>query len=118
MSIKENVTLSFATGSEIDYQRLKEVLKISGVKKYMDENNISIEYLIGEGGASLSGGQAQRIAIARALYSSKELILLDEAASALDSTTRDLIVSELLNLEVAIILITHDENIFKKFQKG
>lgn len=117
MSIKENVTLSFATGSEIDYERLKEVLKISGVKKYMDENNISIEYLIGEGGASLSGGQAQRIAIARALYSSKELILLDEAASALDSTTRDLIISELLNLEVAIMLITHDENIFKKFPK-
>ena len=60
MSIKENVTLSFATGSEIDYQRLKEVLKISGVKKYMDENNISIEYLIGEGGA-LSGGRLKEL---------------------------------------------------------
>ena len=115
MSIIDNVTLSFANGINVNYEKLEEALIKSGVRKYMDENELSLDYIIGENGSSLSGGQAQRIAIARALYSNKELILLDEALSALDSTTRDSIINELLELEVAIILITHDEDIYKTF---
>ena len=50
------------------------------------------------------------------MYSNKE-ILLDEAASALDSQTRDYIIHELLALDVSVLIITHDENIYKKFPK-
>lgn len=117
MSIKDNITLQFATKKEVNQEKLNNALIRSGVKKYMKENNISVDYIIGESGSMLSGGQAQRIAIARALYSNKEILLLDEAASALDSQTRDYIIHELLALDVSVLIITHDENIYKKFPK-
>ena len=117
MSIKDNITLQFATKKEVNQEKLNNALIQSGVKKYMKENNISVDYIIGESGSMLSGGQAQRIAIARALYSNKEILLLDEAASALDSQTRDYIINELLALDISVLIITHDENIYKKFPK-
>lgn len=115
LSIKENITLSFAKKEEIDIKKLRKALIKSGVQDYLDENNLDTDYLIGESGGNLSGGQAQRVAIARALYSGKELILLDEAASALDIETKEFVVNNLLKLEEAVILITHDEDVYNAF---
>lgn len=115
LTIKENITLSFAKKEKIDEQKLKIALLDSGVQKYIEEKNLSLDYVVGENGSNLSGGQAQRIAIARALYSGKELILLDEAASALDSLTKDFVIKNLLKLKETIILITHDKEIYDSF---
>ena len=115
LTIKENITLSFAKKEKIDEKKLKIALFESGVQKYIEENNLSLDYVIGESGSNLSGGQAQRIAIARALYSGKELILLDEAASALDSLTKDFVIKNLLKLKETIVLITHDKEIYDSF---
>ena len=115
LTIKDNITLSFAKKEKIDEKKLKIALFESGVQKYIEENNLSLDYVIGESGSNLSGGQAQRIAIARALYSGKELILLDEAASALDSLTKDFVIKNLLKLKETIVLITHDKEIYDSF---
>jgi len=65
---------------------------------------------IGENGSLLSGGQVQRIGIARALYKKPSVLIFDEATSALDNKTQSKIVEEINNIdkEVTIIIITHD----------
>ena len=115
LSIEENITLSFAKEKKIDQEKLKKVLLLSGVQDYIDEKIYPFDYIVGENGGNLSGGQAQRIAIARALYSEKDLILLDEAASALDNLAKDFVIKNLLNLKETIILITHDKEIYDSF---
>ena len=65
---------------------------------------------IGENGAKLSGGQCQRLGIARALYLNPSLIIFDEATNALDPNTEEEIIKsikEFTNNEITIFMITH-----------
>lgn len=116
-SIADNVTLAFLSGDQVDSARLEKSLKESGVTDYMIENNLLSDYIVGENGSHLSGGQAQRLAIARALYSSKEILLLDEITSSLDSDTSKRIIDSVLNISATVVLITHDEAIYSRFPK-
>ena len=70
---------------------------------------------MGQKGLQISGGQAQRIAIARSLYDDPEIIIFDEATSSLDKTTEKEIFENLLNLKKTktILLVTHNDRILK-----
>lgn len=114
-SIADNVTLAFRGNDEVDHLRLEEALTASGVKEYMISKQLSSDFVVGEKGCYLSGGQAQRLAIARALYSRKNILLLDEITSALDSETSRRVIDRILNLEATVIIITHDKGIYSRF---
>ena len=60
----------------------------------------------------MSGGQIQRIGLARALYKSAELIIFDEATNSLDSFTEKLVMSELNNLDknLTVVIVAHRLN--------
>ena len=68
---------------------------------------------IGEGGSKISGGQKQRLLIARALYSRKPVLLLDEATNAIDKETEYKIFKNLENIkkDKIIIVIAHNEEV-------
>ena len=70
---------------------------------------------VGERGVRLSGGQTQRVGLARALYKSSEVIIFDEATNSLDSYTEELIMNELNNLDenLTIIIVAHRLNTLK-----
>ena len=67
-------------------------------------------------GKNLSGGQIQRIGIARALYQNKDILIFDEATNALDESLENKIVENIIQLknEKIIIFITHNLDLMKK----
>jgi ABC-type bacteriocin/lantibiotic exporter with double-glycine peptidase domain len=106
--------------SEIDYKNLEDVIKISRLKNLVDLNKIKIPKLTGESGDMLSGGQAQRIAIARALYLKPKILILDEPTKSLDSDTEAQIFKDLIKMKrfLTIIIVSHNlrvKNIADKF---
>ena len=64
---------------------------------------------------AISGGQRQRLAIARAIYRNPEIIFFDEATSALDKNTELELIESILNLKgkITIIFISHNSNVLK-----
>ena len=79
-----------------------------------------IDTIVGEKGSLVSGGQKQRIAIARALYSNREILIIDEGTNALDDETEKKIIFNILNLltDKTLIFTTHKNNIKKYFDKA
>ncbi|MFV0604667.1 MAG: ATP-binding cassette domain-containing protein [Niabella sp.] len=73
--------------------------------------------IVGERGVNLSGGQRQTIAIARALYRKPELLILDEATSAMDRNSEQFVLSLLQKIKqhTAILFITHRLHVLRKF---
>ena len=103
-TVAENVTL----GREFDENKLVKVLKSANIYDFLLTKN-GINTKVGEGGIKFSGGQMQRIAIARALYGNPEILALDEATSALDKETEDRILKEIfdINKDKTLIIVTH-----------
>ncbi|MDC0162358.1 ATP-binding cassette domain-containing protein, partial [Paracoccaceae bacterium] len=64
---------------------------------------------IGEGGVRISGGQAQRIALARAFYHGRDILVMDESTSALDHETEEEILDQVMSLKgnKTLIIIAH-----------
>ncbi|HMK18849.1 MAG TPA: ABC transporter ATP-binding protein [Chitinophagaceae bacterium] len=107
-SILRNITLQ---ENNYDEERLKQLLEISGLNDLIDSTPEGLNKSIAENGKNISGGQQQRINIARTLYKDAELILLDEPFNELDETSALSLVKyfgHLSSLGKIVIMITHD----------
>ena len=124
-SIKENVAFGIPK-EEIDETRVIKSINLSQLDKFIDSLPDGLNTIIGERGSKLSGGQIQRIGIARALYNDPEFLVLDEPTSALDSNTEKDFFNSLKNLygKKTIFIISHRPNVLKecdvvyKLEKG
>ena len=123
-----SANISFGVKPEDVSQEAVEIAsKIANLHDFvMDELTNQYQTKIGERGVRLSGGQIQRIGIARALYHNPKVLVLDEATSALDNITEQAVVEAINNLsnKITIILIAHRLNTLKncdmifKLEKG
>lgn len=113
-SIKDNITLGFKY-NEKHSQRLENIIKMVNLKAFVKLLSKKLNTNIGEKGAKISGGQIQRIAIARALYSNKKILLFDEFTSALDKKNEIIILKILKKISKSktIILSSHSNNVKK-----
>lgn len=92
-SIKYNITLS--ENENINQEALSNAIKISCLDEFVNSLPLDVETKIGNIGIQLSGGQNQRVLIARAIYKSPEFLFFDEATSSLDANTEKSILNNL-----------------------
>ena len=117
-SIKKNVALGVKE-VDIDLNKVNKAIELSSLIYDLENNGLDVNSMVGEKGSQISGGQAQRIAIARSLYDDPEIIIFDEATSSLDVETEKEILDNLLVLKKTktVLLITHNDRILKYCDK-
>ena len=104
-SIRDNVTM-FRSFPQREIDAAIAHAHLGGLIRERGEG-----YLCGENGAGLSGGEKQRISIARSLVKQSSVLLADEATAALDAQTASLVAGDILDLEgVTRIVVTHTLN--------
>ena len=104
-TIKNNIALY---NEDISDERIKEACKKAGLQKFIEGLPLGLETRIGEGASKISGGEKQRIAIARALVKDSPILLMDEATSALDKETGTEIENTVLSQkDLTCIIISH-----------
>jgi ABC-type multidrug transport system fused ATPase/permease subunit len=90
----------------VDDELVWEALRRAHLDHFLIGEREGISTQIGERGFKISGGQRQRLGIARALYTRPKILVLDEATSALDSETEQAITQTLDELEGAVTTVT------------
>ena len=103
-TVGENIAMG---DTNFDHRRLTEVAKLADAHGFISNLPLGYEQVVGERGAGLSGGQIQRICIARALYSDPKLLVFDEATSALDGESESLIqknLEQILTNRTAVVI--------------
>jgi ABC-type multidrug transport system fused ATPase/permease subunit len=111
-SIRDNITMF----SEFPSEEVDRAIALSGLSQLIAERGK--DYLCGENGSGLSGGEKQRISIARSLLKKSQVLLIDEATAALDTQTAFHIFNAVLDLKsLTRIVVTHalDENLLKRY---
>lgn len=111
-SLKENITLF----QEYSDKQINRVINLAGLSELV--NSKGLDYSCGENGMNISGGERQRISIARCLLHSTDILLVDEATAALDHITATDILNSVLDLQdMTKIVVTHylEESILKRF---
>lgn len=93
-SIKNNI-LFFDENKNIDQKKFSDAIYYSGVTDFINTQKNGLDTKVGEKGSFLSGGQVQRIALARALYLDPEILILDEFTNSLDPDSEDFILRKL-----------------------
>lgn len=111
-TIRRNLLMGNLNATE---QEIKGALELASCQDFLEEMPDGIDTVIGEKGHGLSEGQAQRIAIARALIRKSPFLILDEATSALDETTELKVLGGLRKLSPrpTCLLITHRRSVLQ-----
>tara|TARA_B100000886_G_scaffold127051_2_gene85622 strand:+ start:434 stop:2047 length:1614 start_codon:yes stop_codon:yes gene_type:complete len=114
-TIFTNITFSGFKDKE-KLKKVNECLRFVNLNKKIKSLKNGLSTIIGEGGAKFSGGELQRLSIARSLYKKCEIIILDEATNSLDMKNQNIIMKNLKKLShnKLIILVSHEKNILKK----
>tara|TARA_Y100000589_G_scaffold118994_1_gene113235 strand:- start:9160 stop:10911 length:1752 start_codon:yes stop_codon:yes gene_type:complete len=99
----------------INKEIYKKVTKIAELGSLIDEVHNGDKRDIGEFGSSISGGQMQRIAIARSIYRDKEILVFDEATNALDKELEEKVLKNIISLgnKKTFIFITHNDTVLQ-----
>jgi ABC-type bacteriocin/lantibiotic exporter with double-glycine peptidase domain len=103
-SIRNNLLFGMSDKSDAD---LMKALAAAKLDEFVAALPVGLDTRVGDNGILFSGGQRQRLGIARAILRGVTLLLLDEATSALDGQSENLILENLKRHEFAVILVTH-----------
>jgi len=107
-SIRENIALGYEA-STISDEIIEEAIEKASLENFTKKHKDGVNFLVGENGNKLSGGEKQRIGIARALITKPKILILDEATSSLDGVTESEITDAIERLagDTTVIIIAH-----------
>ncbi|MEO3406018.1 peptidase domain-containing ABC transporter [Mucilaginibacter sp. CAU 1740] len=107
-TISRNIVLT-ADPSEIDLQKLNHAIKVSNLEEFISRLPLGLQSIIGNAGMGISGGQKQRLLIARAVYKDPEYLFFDEATSALDANNESIIMDNFRGVfhGKTVVIIAH-----------
>ncbi|CAN8274708.1 unnamed protein product [Cochlearia groenlandica] len=94
-TIKENIAYGKEDATD---QEIQTAIELANAAKFIDKLPQGLDTMVGEHGTQMSGGQKQRLAIARAILKNPKILLLDEATSALDAESERIVQDALVNL--------------------
>jgi ABC-type multidrug transport system fused ATPase/permease subunit len=117
-TIRENLCLGYSPG-DIAEPYLWSALEVANLASFVRESKFGLDTELGERGVSISGGQKQRLGIARALLTAPKLLILDEATSSLDGKT-EYEISEAINAldeSITVILVAHRLSTVREMSK-
>lgn len=107
-TIRENVALGYPTAAATE-ELVMSALKVAHLDKFVADLSDGVDTQVGERGAKISGGQRQRLGIARAMFTKPHLLVLDEATSSLDGET-EASISEAIHAlrgSTTVVMIAH-----------
>ncbi len=116
LTIRENITL----GKEISDEKLNEILKAIKLDAWVSSLEKGVDTYLGDRANELSGGQAQRISIARAMLKDSDIILLDEPTSSLDKETSKEVLESLDVLTTkgkTVVHVTHQTDLLNGYDR-
>lgn len=107
-SVAENIAFG-QPKTKVDMKRVRDAARQAEIDEFIDELPMKYNEILGERGVRLSGGQIQRLGIARALYKQKPILVMDEATSALDSVTEERVMASIkkMSSNTTIIIVAH-----------
>lgn len=117
-TLEKNIAFGVAE-IDIDKKRIYDVIKLAQLDQVVNNLFGGISGKVGEEGGNLSGGQCQRIGIARALYHNPQILFFDEATSSLDESTEKEILRTIVEIskDKTVFFITHKKENLKYFDK-
>ena len=117
-TLLENIAFGIPK-DQIDIKKVKLAAKFAEISDFIENTQHGFNTYAGERGVSLSGGQLQRIGIARAIYNNSDLLIIDEGTSALDQNTEFQVLNSIYDLfkDKTLICVTHRLNSLTKCNK-
>ena len=109
-SIKENISLD---ENKVDIKKIEDALHKVNLNRFLENADRDLNYEIDNSAENISGGEAQRLAIARSFYHDKEIIIFDEPTSSLDKENEIKLLDEIsvLKKEKIFIIVSHSEDV-------
>ena len=107
-TIRQNIAFG-ELEKDIDDVLVLDCLLKSGLKEFVDSSPNKLNTMVGEKGIKISGGERQRLGIARALYKQPKILIMDEATSSLDQNTEKKVINSLKKIKEnhTIVMIAH-----------
>ena len=112
-TFRENITM----GRTFSAKEIMKCIKATNLAELVESFPLGLETNISESGQNLSGGQRQKISIARTIISSPKVIFLDEPTSALDNDSERIVMDYLFSMPVTLVVVAHRLSTIQQFDR-